>query len=200
MAQLPPSPDFETMEANAPRTAEQRTTILSLIGSLVFSWSNNESLFIYVLNILLDSDEISAAIVFTTLNTTRARLDLIDRLAKVKIQDEDVAADLQRLIKRFNKASRTRNEFNHCLYMLGPEGDITHTQTLKLLEVRGQLKWGEIKPVDEQRLAQMKKSIEDLRALNRDIWAFLPRLHKACHSRLQPVPTAPQHFSSGEDR
>ena len=38
---------------------------------------------IYVLMILLRTNEASAAVVFATLNTTRARLDLIQRLAKI---------------------------------------------------------------------------------------------------------------------
>lgn len=180
MAQIPPPPDFASIEAAASKTVEQRTRVLSLIGNIVFSWSNNESLFIYVLSILLETDEISAAVVFTTLNTTRARLDLIQRLARVKVRDEEVAAELDRLISRFNKASRVRNEFNHCLYTVGATGEITHTQTMKLHEVRGHLRWGDLKPMDDLRLKQISKAISDLTRLNRDIWAFLPRLQAAC--------------------
>ena len=180
MTQIPPSPDFASIEAAAPGTAEQRKRMLALIGNIVFSWSNNESLFIYILEILLQTDQASAAIVFTTLNTTRARLDLIQRLARVKIRDAEISQELDRLISRFNKASRVRNEFNHCLYSVGPHGEISHTQTMKLQEVRGELKWGEVKPVDELRIRQMKKCIEDLTRLNRDIWAFLPRLQETC--------------------
>ena len=49
---------------------------------------NNESLFIYVLMLLLRTDQTAAvALVFATLNTTRARLDLVQRLAKATITD-----------------------------------------------------------------------------------------------------------------
>src|ERR1700726_2355013 len=88
LGQLPPRPDFEGLAAAAPTSADRRTLILSLIGNLIVSWSNNESLFIYVLMILLDTDQASAAIVFATLNTTRARLDLIQRLAKIKLKED----------------------------------------------------------------------------------------------------------------
>lgn len=60
---------------------------LTLIGNLVHCWSNNESLFIYILMLLMETDEATAAIVFATLNTTRARIDLIERLAKIKVGD-----------------------------------------------------------------------------------------------------------------
>jgi hypothetical protein len=43
---LPPRPNFEAIEAAALESADRRTMLLALIGHLVFSWSNNESLFI----------------------------------------------------------------------------------------------------------------------------------------------------------
>ena len=94
-SRLPPKPDFEAIAASAPATADRRTQILALIGNLVSSWSNNESLFIYVLMILQRTSQESAALTFATLNTTRARLDLIQRLAKITITDKtlDKAVD-----------------------------------------------------------------------------------------------------------
>ena len=86
MAQLPPKPNFAAIEAAAPKGAGRRMVTLGLIGNLVYCWSNNESLFIYILMLLMEADEASAAVVFGTLNTTRARIDLIERLAKLKIR------------------------------------------------------------------------------------------------------------------
>lgn len=80
-----------------------------MIGNLVFSWSNNESLFIYLLMILLKTDQTSAAVVFATLNTTRARLDLIQRLAKLHVSDRTVTRTLDQLIERFKEYTRIRN-------------------------------------------------------------------------------------------
>ena len=90
---------------------------LTLIGNLVYCWSNNESLFIYILMLLMESDETSAAVVFGTLNTTRARIDLIERLAKLKIRDQAIEKKLDDIIERFNDTTRIRNEFNHCMYV-----------------------------------------------------------------------------------
>ena len=102
-SELPPMPDFKAIEAAAPGSADRRTLILALIGNLVFSWSNNESLFIYVLMLLLETDQASAAVVFATLNTTRARLDLIHRLAKLKIRDPA----MEKALDRISSASTT---------------------------------------------------------------------------------------------
>jgi uncharacterized tellurite resistance protein B-like protein len=176
--QLPPMPDFEAIEAVAPKSADHRTSILALIGNLVFSWSNNESLFIYLLMLLLRTDQTSAAIVFATLNTTRARLDLIQRLAKVHIQDASLDKALSKIIERFNECTRIRNEFNHCMYMVDDRGEITHTHSMKIVETRKRLQLGEVRPMDEQRIKEMTAATQELKALNRDIWQFLPRLQR----------------------
>jgi len=56
VSKLPPKPDFDMLAAAAPASADRRTFVLALIGNLICSWSNNESLFIYVLMILLRTD------------------------------------------------------------------------------------------------------------------------------------------------
>jgi hypothetical protein len=192
-AGLPPTPDFEAIEAAAPRSADRRTQLFAVIGNLAFSWSNNESLFIYVLMLLLKTDQASAAIVFATLNTTRARLDLIQRLAKMHIRDRALYKTLTGLIERFNECTRVRNEFNHCMYTVDGRGEITHTQSMRIVETRAALQFGEVKPVDAKRIQEIVETIKELKKINREIWALLPRLDK----HLQ---RAPQGSPSGANR
>ena len=175
-SELPAMPDFKAIEAAAPASADRRTLILALIGNLVFSWSNNESLFIYVLMILLETDQASAAVVFATLNTTRARLDLINRLARIKIRDRAMQKELDRIIARFNECTRVRNEFNHCMYTVDDHGEITHSHSIRIIETKNQLRLGDVKPMDDARLKEMHETTDELKRLNRDIWSFLPRL------------------------
>ena len=129
--------------------------------------------------ILLETDEVSAAIVFATLNTTRARLDLVQRLASAKVQDRETAKFLDKIITRFNESTRVRNEFNHCMYTVNDRGEITHTHAMKIKESKGRLTLGELRPMDDARIAELMKSVVDLKTLNRDLWEFLPRLQKA---------------------
>lgn len=173
---LPAAPDFAAIEAAAPGSADRRTAILALIGNLVFAWSNNESMFIYVLMLLMRTDEPSAAITFSTLNTTRARLDLVQRLARVKVRDREVAAGLDRLVERFERCTRLRNEFNHCMYTLDERGEIVQTRSTRLQETRRSLRFGSARPMDDERIQEMQEVAAELRGLNRDIWAFLPVL------------------------
>lgn len=188
--ELPPTPNFEAIEAAAPRSADRRTLFLALIGNLAFCWSNNESLFIYVLMLLLRTDQPSAAIVFATLNTTRARLDLIQRLAKLQIKDRALEKQLTRLIERFNECTRVRNEFSHCMYTVSGGGEITHTQSMRIVETRKGLQFGEIRPIDEARINELVSTIKKLKAINRDIWAFLAQLDAHLKRREPAAPNA----------
>jgi hypothetical protein len=174
---LPQKPDFAALEAAAPGSADRRTTILSLIGGLVFNWSNNESLFIYVLMLLLKADQATAAIVFATLNTTRARLDLIQRLARIRIKDKALSKELDRLIDGFNDGTHIRNELNHCMYTVdNTTGEILHTQSMRLVQTSSALRFGEIKPMDEARIREMSDAVREMARINREIWDFMPRL------------------------
>lgn len=194
-AKLPPMPDFGAIEAVAIKSADHRTSILALIGNLVFSWSNNESLFIYLLMLLLNTDQASAAIVFATLNTTRSRLDVIQRLAKVKIKDRALHKTLTQIIERFNECTRIRNEFNHCMYTVDSRGEITHTHSIKIVETRKRLQLGDIKPMDDLRIKEMIETIGELKQLNRDIWEFMPHLEKHLN-RTSPGSDLPPTSSS----
>jgi hypothetical protein len=176
VSKLPPKPDFDVLAAAAPASADRRTFVLALIGNLICSWSNNESLFIYVLMILLRTDEASAAVVFATLNTTRARLDLIQRLAKIRVTDKALAKSLTLLIERFSESTKVRNELNHCMFVFDPAGAITHTQSMRLTETRSSLRFGDLKALDEARLQEMAQTTIEMTRINRDIWDLLPRL------------------------
>jgi DNA integrity scanning protein DisA with diadenylate cyclase activity len=176
---MPVPPDFAAIDASAAATAPQRTEVLALIGNLVFTWSNNESMFIYVLMLLLRVDFSSAAITFVSLNTTRARLDLIRRLAKAKCTNPATVRKLERLIQRFNDCTKVRNDFNHCIYQLDRDGRITHTSVLRLVEDKQGIRFADVRPVDHKRLTEVAATIRKLTALNRDLWAFLTELERS---------------------
>jgi hypothetical protein len=187
---LPPRPDFAAIEAAAPGAADRRTTILALIGNLVFAWSNNESMFIYIIMLLMETNATSAGIVFSTLNTTRARLDLVERLAKAKITDRQTAKALERLIERFNECTRVRNEFNHCIYVMNEHGEIAQTHSTRIQVTRSGLRFGTVRNMDDARIQEMLDTSEELKRLNRDMWDFLPRLQG--HLAQRRPPNAPE--------
>ncbi|BCB19674.1 hypothetical protein [Bosea sp. ANAM02] len=180
---LPPRPDFDALGlVSTRRSSPRRLTFMTLAGDLNLAWSNDESLFIYLLMLLLRTDERAAAIVFATLNTTRARLDLVQRLAKIAPLEKAVRGELNDIVERFSAATRLRNDLSHATFVIDAEGEITHTQHMKVEESRGNLRFGLRKPVDDDRLEEIARMIQDLHALNRRIWDLMPVLEAAMTS------------------
>lgn len=199
---LPAAPDFDAIQPPKGEAALRQTQILSLIGNLGLSWSNNESLFVYVLMLLLRTDEVTAALVFGTLNTSRARLDLIRRLASVKLTDPAVAQTLERLIRRFNATTKVRNDLTHAMSEVNAAGEITHTNTMRIVEQGGRLGLGTRRPMDDARVRELTDVNRQLTRLNRDLWQFLPVLAAALDAPA-PAPAqapapAPPHGSESQ--
>lgn len=81
------------------------------LGQLVIDWSDNESLLLHVLTLLLETDEKSAAIVQSVLNTIDARLELVRRLAALKVADPSLRQWLGTVLDGVRDADLMREEF-----------------------------------------------------------------------------------------
>ena len=64
------------------------------------------------------------------------------------------------------------------MYVVDERGEITHTNHMRVQEVRGRLQLGTVRPMDDARLAEMQETVLALTHLNRDIWDFLGVLQK----------------------
>jgi hypothetical protein len=171
------APDFLGLDKAAYATADRRTFLLALIGNLAFVWSNNESMFIYLIKALMQTDEAAAVIVFVTLNTARSRIELVERLGRAKVKDKDLLKTLNILIERFNVCTRVRNEFNHCMYGIDDTGVMSHTQSFRIRDIDGLPALERPKPIDEGRIAHLLETIEEMKRINRELWDLVPRLH-----------------------
>lgn len=153
--------------------------ILLLIGRLNYSWTNTESMLIYLIAHLMQTSKESAIVVFLTLNTTRARLDLIDRLAKMKSVDPDTRAETLKITGRLKAESRLRNKYNHCIYSFDPSGSHGYTQLMRIGDTDDQLKYGKVDAIDDDEIDNIKQAIDNIGAVNRQIWEFLRYHHIA---------------------
>lgn len=147
--------------------------VLLLVGRLNYVWTNTESLLIYVIAHLLKVDKEAAIVIFLTLNTTRARIDLVERLAKLR---STPSADRKAIITfttRLSKEARVRNKYNHCIYSFDENGDISSTQLMRLVEDDKQVRYGKLEPVDDQEIKSLEGSIAEIAAISKDIWTFL---------------------------
>lgn len=147
--------------------------LLLRIGQLNYVWTNTESLLIYFLVHLMGVTKEAAVVTFLTLNTTRARLDLVERLAKISTtgrEDHDAVLEVS---TRMKAAARLRNKFNHCIYSFDESGELQSTQLMQIADFGAHLKYGKVEQLDDAEIARMEATIGDIVGINRSAWALI---------------------------
>lgn len=191
-------PNFIDLDAAALESAPERTLMLALIGNLSFVWSNNESLFIHMIEALVLCDEATAVIIFVSLNNTRSRVEAIERLGRAKLQDATLRGELELLLNEFNMCTRIRNEFVHCMYGLNEQGALSHTQSFRIRDVGGKQALEPPKAINATRVAKLTDTVARMKRYNRNVFAILPRLraHVAISVPGTPAPLNPAPAAS----
>lgn len=147
--------------------------ILQLVGRLNYAWTNTESLFIYLIAHLAGTSKEAAIVIFLTLNTTRARLDLLERLAKIAATSAGTRAEVLALTGRLKRESRLRNKYNHCIYSFDEHGELGSTQLMRIAEFDDDLKYGKVEVLDEEEIVRIQSAIAEVTAVNKSIWDFI---------------------------
>lgn len=155
--------------ASAPKPEE----VLLLVGQLNYTWTNTESLLIYLIAGLARVDKKTAAVIFLTLNTPRARIDLVERLAKMGKTPAQCRAEILDVTKRMTLQSGLRNKFNHCIYSFDPESGRGATQLMRIFESKDEIKYGKMEALDQNEIARIRKSIAALIDINKSIWTIV---------------------------
>lgn len=147
--------------------------VLLLVGKLNYVWTNTESLLIYVIAHQLGVDKETAIVVFLTLNTTRARIDLVERLAK---RGTTTAEDRDRILAvmgRLKRISKVRNKYNHSIYAFDENGDIASTQLMRLVETDDSIRYGKVEQMDQREMRQLEKGISEIADISKALWTFI---------------------------
>lgn len=147
--------------------------VLQQVGQLNYVWTNTESLFIYLIAHLAGTSKDAAVIIFLTLNTTRARLDLLDRLAKLGSTPQDTRNAVLELTERLKKEAKIRNKYNHCIYSFDSNGELSGTQLMSIADFGDTLKYGKAEALDDTEFERVQAAIREITAVNKDIWAFI---------------------------
>jgi hypothetical protein len=147
--------------------------VLLRVGRLNYVWTNTESLLIYLIAHLLKAEKDAAVVVFLTLNTTRARIDLVERLAKLRNTPLAERKAVLLAMSRLKKQSRMRNKYNHCIYSFDDKGDISSTQLMRLVEDDKQIRYGKVEQMDDNEIQSLEKSISEIVDISKSIWTFI---------------------------
>jgi hypothetical protein len=147
--------------------------IMVLIGRLNYSWTNTESLLIHLIAGLAGTSKDTAVIIFLTLNTTRARVDLIERLAKMDTRDPAERVRVLTVTRQLIGLSGLRNRYNHCIYSFDPDGGAPRTIQMRIADRPDAIKIGQTKVLDAEAQDDIDTAIVRLGELNRTIWQLI---------------------------
>jgi hypothetical protein len=114
-----------------------------------------------------------AMVIFLTLSTTRARLDLVERLAKLPSTPVDQRESVLALTRRLQKEAPLRNKYNHCIYSFDPAQGTVSTILMRIADRKDELRIGRADPADEDELAAIDSAIRRIQMLNLDLWAAI---------------------------
>jgi hypothetical protein len=130
---------------------------LLLIGKLNYAWTNTESLLI----------------LFLTLNTTRARIDLVERLSKLSRVNADERSRILALTGRIKRQSALRNQYNHCIYAFDDAGGSPRAILMRIADRKDKLMMGQVNDLDAAAAKDVEVAIDELKLINRDIWLMV---------------------------
>lgn len=147
--------------------------VLLVVGQLNYTWTNTESLLIYLIAGLAKVDKETAIIIFLTLNTTRARIDLVERLAKTAKTPSGCRDAVLDVTGQLLLQSRLRNKYSHCIYSFDETGSHATTQLMRIVDSKNAIHYGKIEELDDPEINRIKESIEAIQAINTSIWKIV---------------------------
>lgn len=143
------------------------------VGQLNYTWTNTESLLIHLIAGLAGTTKEVATVIFLTLNTTRARIDLVERLVKIgslKDRQGQVIIDTMRALAR---EGGVRNRLNHCIYSFDPESGEFSTILMRIQDRKTEIRMGKEQKLNADEMARLDRTISRLQELNREIWQIV---------------------------
>lgn len=159
----------------SPPAEQVLSDIIYRVGRLNYTWTNTESLLIHLIAGLADVDKETSVVIFLTLNTTRARVDLVDRLAKLSRVPKDQRVDILKLTSSLKKLSGLRNKYNHCIYSFDPDGGGVQTILMRIQDRKDDIRMGKMEPVTVQESTNIDNCISQLENLNTMIWQVVSK-------------------------
>ncbi|AXI45664.1 hypothetical protein C1J03_06205 [Sulfitobacter sp. SK012] len=146
---------------------------LLLAGRLNYAWTNTESLLIHLIAGQAKVDKETATIIFLTLNTARARIDLVERLAKMPDRATTERDAIIACTQKMLRLSALRNRYNHCIYAFDTDGGNPRSILMRIADRRDGLKMGQSSDIDQEALDNMNDAIQSLSNLNTRIWSVV---------------------------
>lgn len=157
--------------------SEEFERLMNLIGRINYSWTNTESVLIHLIAGLAHTDTETALILFLTLNTTRARVDLVERLSKMARTPAEQRDAILPLTRSVVKLSALRNHYNHSIYAFDQETGAARTIKMRIADRKTDIKVGQSEDIDAHAIAEIETALETISSLNNGLWEVIRRFN-----------------------
>ncbi|MDY8110799.1 hypothetical protein U0C82_16785 [Fulvimarina sp. 2208YS6-2-32] len=161
------------MDIPASNSAGRFDEILRLIGELNYTWTNTESLLVHLIAGLAAVDKETATVIFLTLGASRARISLVERLAKLDRVESERRDAVLSAMRALLKGQKVRNHYNHCLYAFDSDNQPAMTINLRISESRDSIRLDGSRRLDARTLEEFYASLEQIKSTNQQIWGII---------------------------
>ena len=148
--------------------------VMLRVGRLNYVWSNTESLLIHMLAGLTGMPTDAAVVVFLSVNSTRTRIEMVQRLAKLKPLSAPHQRELLTLTADLSRLQAVRNRYNHSIWSFEDDGSVS-TILMRIADRRDRIHMGRKQNLGDAELGKLDRALQTLSTLNRAIWQFLRR-------------------------
>lgn len=156
-----------------PRPPGSFDALLLLIGRLTYVWTNTESLLIHLIAGLSRTDKDSATVIFLTLNTTRARVDLVERLAKLERTDPAERDRVLGVTQEITRLAALRNHYAHSIYAFDAEKGEVRTIMMRIADRKHDIRLGRERAIDTAAIIEIEENIARIAEVNLRIWSLI---------------------------
>ncbi len=198
MKRLKGLPRGKTVSAPIAGPADINAGIQAAIGGLVIAWANAESVFLALLQLLMKETERTAGIVWYSLRTTQARLDLVTKLARERFEDGRLAKEIEERVNLFKGPSGTRNFFCHATYGYAENMQLSTVHGVSLAQDGSPLRFTN-KWLDLAAMNEIGSATVDLINLNADLWETVERVETELGVQREERPQLPPDAPLGRE-
>jgi hypothetical protein len=131
-----------------------------------------------MLQLLLNREAKAAPIIWYSHRTTQARLQLVARLSRERLEDAALLTDIERPISQFEGFSRVRNFYCHAMYNYSEDLQLSSVTSATLTQEGDPIRLT-IKPMDNTTLNEITSTTMNLMEFNLTIWSVVSRLADA---------------------
>ena len=168
----------------AHHTLDHRPEIARAVGELCSEWALMELRMFALFATLTDAPLKVSRAIFYEMNSTRARTQMLEAVARAVIPDEEECTKLSNLLAKINKSARKRNGYVHDAWALPVTDDGAAAQ----MRLSGDAPSGTLEQIDLMDLCQLAGQIRQWAdQLVRWVRAIDPAL-PAWHERLRRQP------------